>query len=341
MSDFASLLSQLDKSAKQAPPGNKNRNQREERDSRKRPRKSDIGHSNNTQQSDTRKRSKITSCSKPHDASQLTINLGFVCIGAQKAGTSWLHEMLRQIPGLGLPEQKEVHFWDWHRKKGLAWYSTQFPRSPTTPLVYGEITPCYMTLSESDIAEIHALFPKLRIVFIARDLVQRAWSALTMELRNNVQGMQAGQFHNNTNTTDLDSVTQNRMEKEADPDRQTDEYFMNRLEHSTHTQRSDYAAGLRRWLQYFDAEQILIVNYDEISKDPKGLMEKVLTHIGVTSELELPMSELQKRFNVATKPRPIRPSLRKKMEAYLQPRAKEFNGLLKESGYEWTLEEYE
>ncbi len=36
----------------------------------------------------------------------------FICIGAQKAGTSWLARMLRQHPGVFLPPMKEVHFFD-------------------------------------------------------------------------------------------------------------------------------------------------------------------------------------------------------------------------------------
>jgi Sulfotransferase family len=37
-----------------------------------------------------------------------------LCIGAQKAGTSWLHENLKSNPGVWLPPFKEVHFFD-HR----------------------------------------------------------------------------------------------------------------------------------------------------------------------------------------------------------------------------------
>lgn len=36
----------------------------------------------------------------------------FICIGAQKAGTTWLYEMLAQNPSIWLPPLKEVHFFD-------------------------------------------------------------------------------------------------------------------------------------------------------------------------------------------------------------------------------------
>lgn len=36
----------------------------------------------------------------------------FICIGAQKAGTTWLYEMLSQNPSVWLPPVKEVHYFD-------------------------------------------------------------------------------------------------------------------------------------------------------------------------------------------------------------------------------------
>src|SRR5580700_360168 len=36
----------------------------------------------------------------------------FICIGAQKSGTSWLHQMLKQHPDVWLPHTKEIHYFD-------------------------------------------------------------------------------------------------------------------------------------------------------------------------------------------------------------------------------------
>lgn len=38
----------------------------------------------------------------------------FLCIGSQKAGTSWVYNMLKQHPDVWLPEIKEIHFFDYH-----------------------------------------------------------------------------------------------------------------------------------------------------------------------------------------------------------------------------------
>ena len=37
---------------------------------------------------------------------------GFLCIGAQKAGTTWLFEQLKTHPGIWMPPVKELHYFD-------------------------------------------------------------------------------------------------------------------------------------------------------------------------------------------------------------------------------------
>ena len=201
-----------------------------------------------------------------------------------------------------------------------------------------------MTLPESDIAEIKLLFPHAKLIFLARDLIDRAWSALLMELRNAVRGVEVGKF---TINDKADKRQLEQMDKESNPDNYDDDYFLERLQHSTHRVRSDYATGLRRWLQYFDKDQLLIVDYNQISENPKAVLEKICTHLGVESQIlldKLSDDELKTRKNAAvgsTKDKPIRPSLRKKMEAYLRPFAKNFNVLLGELGYkDFQLFEY-
>ena len=38
--------------------------------------------------------------------------VNFLCIGTQKAGTTWLHEVLKQHPDIFLPKKKEIHYFN-------------------------------------------------------------------------------------------------------------------------------------------------------------------------------------------------------------------------------------
>mmetsp|Transcript_25906 Transcript_25906/g.29623 ORF Transcript_25906/g.29623 Transcript_25906/m.29623 type:complete len:330 (+) Transcript_25906:70-1059(+) len=277
-----------------------------------------------------------------HDLHELSIKIDFLCIGAQKSGTTWLHEMLRKIPSaVGLPKypMKEVHFWDWNRYKGLGWYSQQFA-STNNNIALGEITPCYMALPEHHIYEIRRLFPSVRIVFLARDLVDRAWSAMIMELQNDLRGLKPGEFdtHNDTKET-------------FSSENYDDDYFMGKLNTLTHRARSDYASALSRWLKYFPKEQILILDYTTIATKPRDLLSRVLKHISKEDVEEIlqkniTTQDLSSRINtsnIETSKNTIRASLRTKMESYLRPYAIEFNKLLQKNwpdSNNWKLCEY-
>lgn len=220
----------------------------------------------------------------------------------------------------------------------MGWYSDQFTRHDQREnKIYGEITPCYAVLTERSISEIGSLFPNIKLIFIARDLVNRAWSALLMELRNTTHGLEAGVFGNtdkHISKRELD-----RIERDSNPNNYDDNYFMDRLRHSTHSSRCDYAKALRSWLNYFPKNQLLIVNYDDLSTSPRSILNDVCDHIGVEVS-SVDDSELTKRVNVGKSRESIRPSLQKKMEIYLKTYAYDFNKLLEELGYTWKIKEY-
>ncbi|RYJ02932.1 MAG: sulfotransferase, partial [Actinomycetales bacterium] len=52
----------------------------------------------------------------------------FLCIGAQKCGTTWLASAVAQHPEVGTGRKKELHFFDQRAayERGLDWYESQF-----------------------------------------------------------------------------------------------------------------------------------------------------------------------------------------------------------------------
>jgi Sulfotransferase domain len=322
MSDFASLLQDFQKNLTEK-----------------------TEHGENVESQKRRRSPSRTDDSHPRqDIQNLSVVIDFLCIGAQKAGTTWLYEMLLKIPQVGLSKSKEVHFWDWNRWKGLGWYSRQFPRG--SHLLKGEITPCYMALNERDIEEIHHLFPDARIIFIARDLVERAWSAIIMEHWNAARGLRPGEFGNDEMTTNAHNNSM--KDKRFDLKLHDDDFYMTRLKSRTHTERSDYATSLARFLVHFPSDQIIVLNYKDISTEPYTFLGKVLTHIGVDNvpkALEhLSQSDLERRVNPSYAYKGSIPvSLRRKMEDYFRPYAIEFNNFLKVNfpNITWRIDEYD
>ena len=71
---------------------------------------------------------------------------------------------------------------------GMTWWRTDLDAyarlfALKDGLISGDITPDYSTLSERTIARIMRRFPSAKVVFIARDPVERVWSHLAMHIR--------------------------------------------------------------------------------------------------------------------------------------------------------------
>ena len=71
----------------------------------------------------------------------------FLCIGAQRAGTTWLYDLLASHPEVYVPSRrKEVHYFDWYYDRGLSWYTRFFPPQGEVARyrAVGEVTPDYL-----------------------------------------------------------------------------------------------------------------------------------------------------------------------------------------------------
>lgn len=178
--------------------------------------------------------------------------IDFLGIGAQKSGTSWLYENLKRHPGVFIPDTKEIHYWDRNHHRGHDWYAGFFQGAPKGCKL-GEITPAYGILAPGLIAEVRQLFPEVRLFFIMRNPVERAWSAALMALRHADMTIEEA----------------------------SDRWFIDFFESQGTRRRSDYRACLEAWRAVFPAEQLLWLLMDDLVADPRALLGRVARHVGV------------------------------------------------------------
>lgn len=121
--------------------------------------------------------------------------LDFLVIGAAKCGTTWLADMLRQHPGIFVPAQKELHYFN--RKfaefpdddnlnfdKPLDWYLKFFePAQPGQKI--GELCPSYLWDLEAP-SRIHAFDPGIKLLALLRNPVERTYSAYRYGIQRGV-----------------------------------------------------------------------------------------------------------------------------------------------------------
>jgi hypothetical protein len=181
--------------------------------------------------------------------------INFLGIGAQKAGTSWLYEKMKLHPDIAFPAGKEVHFWDKKKHQGLDWYCSLFSDQKFNGKKCGEFTPAYSVLPVDTIELCHSHFPDLKLIFLLRNPIDRAWSSAKMELRR----------------TKMSII-------EA-----SDQWFVDHFKSDESLMRGDYESCLRNWLEYYHWDQLMVCFFEELLETPDTLLKKCFNHINVSS----------------------------------------------------------
>lgn len=104
----------------------------------------------------------------------------FFILGAAKAGTTTLYDLLKQHSGIYLSYVKEPMFFshDENYQRGVEWYIRTFFPKAEKYIARGEATPHYLYWAEKVAPRIKAVYgeQEVKFVVIFRDPVQRAYS---------------------------------------------------------------------------------------------------------------------------------------------------------------------
>lgn len=195
----------------------------------------------------------------------------FLIIGAQKAGTTWLRDMLRQHPEIHMPA-REIHFFNKEENldRGLGWYEDHFEEGRPDQLC-GEKTPNYLWVNcperGTDVPGSHEriarCLPHARLIAILRDPVERAISAYNHHLRR-------ARFP--PHATMAEAV----LGRYRDIAERHGVLSMGR-----------YHLQLASYLEVVDANRILVLEFEEDVKErPGDGLQKVCAFLGVDSTFE-------------------------------------------------------
>lgn len=234
----------------------------------------------------------------------------FLGIGAQKAGTTWLHCNLKAHPNIFLPDEKELHFFDKPSKvaQGIDSYANYF--YGTTEKVRGEITPAYSILPVDRIRFIQEQMPNVRLVLLLRNPIDRAWSHALMAL-----------------------VRKKKRKYNEVSDVEFIDHFRNRES----VERGDYAMIIKNWLRVFRDDQLFVGIFDDIAQRPRVLLSSIFKHLEVASDVNweiFPYNEIiHEGYNIPL-PSKYRPIL---AEIYV-PRLRELVDIVPLPASTWLAE---
>lgn len=172
----------------------------------------------------------------------------FIGVGVPRCATTWVSSCLAAHPRIGFSSMKETHFFDkiFKADDDLSLYESYFTEDPEK--IRGEFTPAYY--QDENIAKtIKKFFPAVKIIVCLRNPVERAFSHYVYSKRKGSGGKQSF--------------------KE-----------IIRPEHPL-IKRGFYYRYLSRFLSHFDKQQVIILYYDEIRRNPIAVLEKLYRFLGV------------------------------------------------------------
>ena len=185
----------------------------------------------------------------------------FLICGAQRGGTTALYHYLRSHPQVYMPGKKELHFFDQNYHRGLKWYSRFFKQTCRDGCIVGEATPSYMYLEEVP-QRIKRVLPDVKLIFVLRHPVDRAYSHYWLEVR---LGLEPLSF-------------EEALLKE--PRRLATGSLFNRI-HYSYIDRGRYAAQLERFLKLFPRRNIFVATHRELRSNPADLLARISRFLGI------------------------------------------------------------
>ena len=156
--------------------------------------------------------------------------------------------------------------WEWRfffAKYDDKWYTSLF--KPGSNKVTGEITPAYSILKAEDVAQIKQLLPNLKIIFLLRNPIDRAWSQI-------------------------------RFDKAHEEPLANVIAFINGAHQSL---RGDYLRTLNNWHSSFDDEHFFLGFYEDVQHHPQELLSKICAFLNIR-QLQLDPEQLSTKIHTST-----------------------------------------
>jgi hypothetical protein len=227
-------------------------------------------------------------------------------IGAQKAGTTALHDILQAHSKIDAARRKELHFFNndgWYAHRYRRPYSMLFPPRDRTNRdhLFFEATPEYLYHPQGP-ARIRAYNPAMKLIVLLREPAARARSAWAMSrhvLNEDKQGYPEERSFAQCVAESMALGTQaNAL---TDP--------------RGYLGRGLYAQQLERVFAHFDRKQVLILENRVLLDAHEQTMEKILNFLGLPRE-ELPF---RKVFSSAIDTEQLYPAEMAALKHYFKP----------------------
>lgn len=223
----------------------------------------------------------------------------FFIMGPPKCGTTSMYHYLRQHPDIFLSPTKETRFFDLEYDKGLNFYENTYFSEVENETKIGEATATYAFLPF--VAErLKKHYPKAKLLFCIRNPVDRAFSEWLMRVgagKEELSFVKAMEANANQGVINLqDEIGAKQWEERERISK--NEYRQN---YRVYIESGLYEKHLEKYYKLFPKEQILVLDFDEFSKDTTTTLKKVFEFLGVDETYEVSKLQVHNPYSIKKK----------------------------------------
>jgi hypothetical protein len=192
----------------------------------------------------------------------------FIIAGAPRSGTTWLYMLAQRHPRLAMAEpmvpEPKFFLVDEIWRRGTEYYSSNWFEQLPAGRILGEKSANYLE-SPVVVERIHCALPQVKLIFLLRNPVDRAYSNYLWSRQNGVE----------VETFERALALEEQRERE----------LSTRLRYArphAYFSRGLYAQHLARFFDYFPREQVLVLRHEDIMVRPDYIAAVFQSFLGVT-----------------------------------------------------------
>jgi hypothetical protein len=194
----------------------------------------------------------------------------FIIVGAQKAATSSLYKVLCSHPDIHPAERKEIHFFDFNYDQGAEWYKDQLKRPKGK--ICGEASPFYI-YHPKVATRIERTFPRVKLIFIFRDPVERALSHYRMNVAEGIEPLSPLRAMVAEEQRILEALK--KGENRDNPE--------STFQRFTYKARGHYDKQWMEFARLFPKKQMFAMRMETLLTNPGECMDALVDFLGLTS----------------------------------------------------------
>jgi len=191
----------------------------------------------------------------------------FIGIGTTKAATTWIFQCLKEHPEICGSSVKDTRFFntEYYYRKGLNYYYSFFKNCPKNS-IKGEITPDYIYHQKTPYL-IRKHFPDVKIIIVLRNPIEKIYSEYRFQ---KIRKLRLSIYKTLEEAIKKDPML---------------------------TKMGYYYKQISKYYDLFPNENILILFFDDIEKNPIEFMKKIYTFIGAKNIDFIPPS-INRKINI-------------------------------------------